>query len=296
MDRTVLVKRLLRDFRSFAEPLFVTFFVAAAFLTLAFLTTKITSLDASTEKLLLLVWLYLESILVFSSIYLWLHAFGGHEQIFGLIDVDVDALITKEEPVPYWEYLSAVFPFVWDTIHFSVVTATTLGYGDVYPKSTLAKFFVDFHVLWSLSILVVGVGKYFNQKGGTKMSMAKNPVGWFEIYVDEMERAKTFYEAVLDVNLERMNDPTDSTIAMWSFPSDMKNNGVTGALVEADGFPASGNSTVVYFSCEDCSIEESRVETAGGRIQKSKMSVGEYKFITLAIDTEGNMFGLHSSK
>lgn len=33
-----------------------------------------------------------------------------------------------------------------------------------------------------------------------------------------------------------------------------------------------------------------------GRIHKSKMSIGQDGFITLAIDTEGNMIGLHSMK
>jgi predicted enzyme related to lactoylglutathione lyase len=34
----------------------------------------------------------------------------------------------------------------------------------------------------------------------------------------------------------------------------------------------------------------------GGRIHRPKLSIGPYGFITLAVDTEGNMFGLHSMK
>ncbi len=124
--------------------------------------------------------------------------------------------------------------------------------------------------------------------------MSNNPAAWFEIYVDEMKRAKKFYESVLAISLEKLNDPTDSGIEMWSFPSNMEKYGATGALVKMDGFAAGGNSTLVYFSCDDCAIEESRVEGAGGKIQKTKMSIGEYGFISIAIDTEGNMFGLHS--
>lgn len=124
--------------------------------------------------------------------------------------------------------------------------------------------------------------------------MGNNPVAWFEIYVDEMQRAKTFYESVLGISLEKLNDPTDSGVEMWSFASNMEKYGTTGALVKMDGFSAGGNSTLVYFSCEDCAIEESRVEDAGGKIQNSKMAIGEYGFISIVIDTEGNMFGLHS--
>ena len=124
--------------------------------------------------------------------------------------------------------------------------------------------------------------------------MANNPVGWFEIYVDELNRAKNFYETVLKVSLEELGDPTDTNIKMLSFPSDMEKYGASGALVKMEGFPAGGNSTLVYFSCEDCQVEEARIEKAGGQVQKPKMSIGEYGFISLAIDTEGNMFGLHS--
>ncbi len=123
-----------------------------------------------------------------------------------------------------------------------------------------------------------------------------NPVGWFEIYVNEMPRAKTFYETVLGAELTQLSDPTDSNIDMWTFSSDMEKYGASGALVKMQDMPAGGHNVLVYFSCEDCAVEESRIESAGGKIERSKMSIGEYGFISLAIDTEGNMFGLHSLK
>ena len=51
---------------------------------------------------------------------------------------------------------------------------------------------------------------------------------------------------------------------------------------------------LVYFVCDDCAIEAGRVTGAGGRIQREKTSIGEHGFIALAVDTEDNMFGLHS--
>lgn len=121
--------------------------------------------------------------------------------------------------------------------------------------------------------------------------MKSNPVGWFEIYVQDMERAKAFYETVLQGKLDRLDSPE---IEMWNFPMELEKWGSGGALVKMEGFPSGGNSTLVYFSCEDCAVEESRVEEAGGRIQRSKMSIGQYGFISLVFDTEGNMIGLHS--
>ncbi len=34
--------------------------------------------------------------------------------------------------------------------------------------------------------------------------MTRNPVGWFEIYVQDMDRAKAFYENVLSRTLEAL--------------------------------------------------------------------------------------------
>ena len=48
--------------------------------------------------------------------------------------------------------------------------------------------------------------------------------------------------------------------------------------------------------CEDCKVEAGRVTKSGGKIEKKKFSIGEYGYISLAYDTEGNMIGLHSMK
>jgi predicted enzyme related to lactoylglutathione lyase len=126
---------------------------------------------------------------------------------------------------------------------------------------------------------------------------ARNPVVWFEIYVNDLQRAKKFYETVLNVKLAKLENPTKGALQMLSFPSDMNGSGASGALVKMEGLEVRGGiSTLVYFSCEDCKTEENRIEKAGGKIQTPKMSIGEYGFVSLASDTEGNMFGLHSRK
>ena len=81
---------------------------------------------------------------------------------------------------------------------------------------------------------------------------------------------------------------------MLAFPMEMEEDGASGALVKMKGFEAGGNSTIVYFRSEDCAKEEKKVVSAGGKVFKSKQSLGEYGFMVLAIDTEGNMFGVHS--
>jgi predicted enzyme related to lactoylglutathione lyase len=123
--------------------------------------------------------------------------------------------------------------------------------------------------------------------------MAGNAVSWFEIYVQDMPRAKTFYETVLVRTLERIGS---SDIEMWAFQGVMDQYGTGGALVRIPGVPSGGNSTIVYFECADCAVEGARVAAAGGKVYRDRFSIGQYGFIVLATDTEGNMFGLHSMK
>jgi predicted enzyme related to lactoylglutathione lyase len=121
--------------------------------------------------------------------------------------------------------------------------------------------------------------------------MTQNIVGWFEIYVQDMGRAKAFYESVFGVTLQKLDVPD---IEMWAFPMHENASGATGALVKMAGCPSGGNSTLVYFSCEDCAVESKRVPSAGGQIFKDKFSIGQWGYIALVQDTEGNMIGMHS--
>lgn len=125
---------------------------------------------------------------------------------------------------------------------------------------------------------------------------SKNPAVWFEIYVDDLERAKKFYEQVLEVKLQELATPGDGEqeMQMLAFPMEMEEDGASGALVKMDGFDVGKNSTIIYFRSEDCAIEEKKIPEAGGKIFKSKMSIGEYGFIVLGYDTEGNLIGIHS--
>src|SRR4051812_32371601 len=105
-----------------------------------------------------------------------------------------------------------------------------------------------------------------------------NPVGWFEIYVQDMARARKFYERVLGLNLERLPVPGRK---MWNFPMQKNHPGAAGALVKMEGVPSGDNSTLIYFRCEDCEEKKDGEKPAGGRIHKAKFSIGEYGFISL---------------
>lgn len=125
------------------------------------------------------------------------------------------------------------------------------------------------------------------------MITERNPVGWFEIYVDDMERARRFYEATLAVKLQALESPV---VKMLAFPMRENLPGCTGALVQMpEGRPA-GNAVVIYFTCMDCAEEAARAARNGGKVFKEKFSIGQYGYIALVHDTEGNLIGLHSRK
>jgi len=118
-----------------------------------------------------------------------------------------------------------------------------------------------------------------------------NPVGWFEIHVYDIARAKAFYEGVLGVTLTRLEAPGNE---MWAFPSNREGYGASGCLVSMPGTAAGGNSTVVYFSCADCAVEAARAAQHGGKVQQAKTSIGPYGHYALLTDPAGNVIGLHS--
>jgi len=77
--------------------------------------------------------------------------------------------------------------------------------------------------------------------------MNRNPVGWFEIYVQDMARAKKFYETILGVELANLESP-DAELEMQAFPMNMEAGGASGALERREGCPSGGMGTLVCFS------------------------------------------------
>ncbi|OGG95543.1 MAG: lactoylglutathione lyase [Candidatus Lambdaproteobacteria bacterium RIFOXYD12_FULL_49_8] len=123
--------------------------------------------------------------------------------------------------------------------------------------------------------------------------MSSNAISWFEIYVEDMARAKAFYEGVFQVTLSQIPAPNTE---MWAFEGNPDVYGAHGALVKMPGFEVGKNSVLVYFACEDCAVTQARVAQFGGQIKGNKRSIGEHGFISLVFDPEGNLIGLHSFK
>lgn len=126
------------------------------------------------------------------------------------------------------------------------------------------------------------------------MNPKRNPVGWFEIYVQDLEKAKHFYQETFSITLEHLNSPEGLDIELWAFPMDMDLPGSAGAIVRMPGKDSGGGGTIVYFSCADCAEQAARAAQNGGTIHQEKTPIGEYGFMALVMDPDGNRIGLHS--
>ncbi len=119
-------------------------------------------------------------------------------------------------------------------------------------------------------------------------------VGWFEIPVHDMDRAKLFYESVFNVDIA-IHD--FGGMLMGWFPFDEKKPGATGTLIKQESYVPSQEGTLVYFMSKDVQQELDRIEDAGGIIYQPKTEISpEHGYMAVFIDTEGNRVALHSQK
>ncbi|PID99047.1 lactoylglutathione lyase [Candidatus Saccharibacteria bacterium] len=119
----------------------------------------------------------------------------------------------------------------------------------------------------------------------------RNPIEWVEIATTDLERAKTFYEKVFGLEFQYIEMPGEK---MYAFGAGDKNSpGSCGALVQTDGNKPNADGTIVYFGCEDLTVELARAEEAGGKVAVPKTDIGEFGFFARVIDTEGNTIGLY---
>jgi len=125
------------------------------------------------------------------------------------------------------------------------------------------------------------------------MDKPGNPVGWFEIYVADMARARAFYTTVFGRELVQLPE-IGADGEMYAFPWTEGGSGAAGALVRHPMAGPGKGGILVYFSCSELSQEAERAVEAGGRLVQPKMAIGQYGYIALVEDTEGNMIGLHS--
>ena len=119
-------------------------------------------------------------------------------------------------------------------------------------------------------------------------------IGWFEIPVSDMKRAKTFYESVFKIEIQEVNF---GGLEMGWFPNHNEDiTGATGTLIKQESYIPSQEGTLVYFMSKDVQNELDRIEDAGGKIYQPKTKISdEHGFMGVFIDSEGNRVALHSN-
>lgn len=123
--------------------------------------------------------------------------------------------------------------------------------------------------------------------------MEYNMVGWFEIPVSDMGRAKAFYETVFQLELQLVDF---GGFKMGWFPYTEEGKGASGTLIQHEQYtPSAKAGVLIYFTSRDVSNELGRIEAAGGKILQPKTEISpDYGFMALFMDTEGNRLALHS--
>ncbi len=122
--------------------------------------------------------------------------------------------------------------------------------------------------------------------------MERNPVGWFEIPVLDLPRAKAFYESVLGITLDA--PITEGGYEMSFFPGAMEDKkGSSGALSKGEQSVPGASGVMIYFTCLDIEDACVRAEAAGGKVVTPLTDIGQYGQMALVGDTEGNTVGLH---
>lgn len=126
------------------------------------------------------------------------------------------------------------------------------------------------------------------------MEMTKNAISWFEIPVQDFERAKTFYSAIFDYEMPEM--PMEG-MRMGILPHDRDGGGVGGCICHGEGYVPATTGTKVYLDGgSDLNNVLNRVPGAGGQIVMPKTPIGEgYGQFAFFADTEGNVVGLYSA-
>jgi uncharacterized protein len=125
------------------------------------------------------------------------------------------------------------------------------------------------------------------------MDAQSNNLNWFEIAVADFSRAKTFYEAIFDIE---MPEQEMMGMKMAFFPAEPKSGKATGGIAHSIMHKPSSEGTMVYLNANP-SMDGvlTKIESSGGKILMPKTQISpEIGHMAFFEDTEGNKVGLHS--
>lgn len=127
------------------------------------------------------------------------------------------------------------------------------------------------------------------------MKAPVNTLNWFEIPVNDFDRARQFYSTLFDYE---MHDTLTGANRRGFLPFDQQGGGIGGAIVHGPDYIPSQRGCLVYLNAgDDLNIVLARVEDAGGQVMQDKTLVSEdleLGYYAIVRDTEGNRIALHS--
>ena len=118
-----------------------------------------------------------------------------------------------------------------------------------------------------------------------------NLVSYFEIPVNNLERAIDFYEFVFDCTLEKTNIHGNE---MATFPYDKNAPHITGALAKGPSYVPSKQGARVYFSVPNIDEVLEKVQSRGSDVLFEKTSVGNECWVAEFEDCEGNCIAIYA--
>lgn len=124
-----------------------------------------------------------------------------------------------------------------------------------------------------------------------KTNEMKSFISIFEIPATEISRAVDFYQAILDISIEKMEFP-EMQMGIFPYEGQM----VTGVIMKAEGYKPSADGVTIYLNGGDnLQIILDKVEKNGGKIIVPKsLHADESGYYAIFLDSEGNKIGLHS--
>lgn len=121
----------------------------------------------------------------------------------------------------------------------------------------------------------------------------KSYISMFEIPATDISRAINFYQALLDIKIEKM-DIEGMQMGILPYEGQM----VHGVIIQADGYKPSADGVTMYLNAgENLQVVLDRVEKNGGQIILPKTAhADESGFFAIFLDSEGNKMALNSPK
>lgn len=116
-------------------------------------------------------------------------------------------------------------------------------------------------------------------------------ISMFEIPATDISRAINFYQALLDIKIEKM-DIEGMQMGILPYEEQM----VTGVIIKADGYKPSADGVTMYLNAgENLQVVLDRVEKNGGEIIVPKTAhADESGYFAIFLDSEGNKMALNS--